>query len=295
MARFSPAAAGLVSALRPKHWIKNVFVFAPLFFSGRAAEIDALLSVIVVFFGFNAAASAIYLFNDIFDAERDRVHPDKRHRPIASGTLPVRAAIIACVILALISVLISALISPPAAFVVIGYIGLNVAYSIWLKHIVILDVFSIAIGFLLRVLAGAVAINVHPTPWLLIATFLIALFLALAKRREELTSLENQSDNHRPVLTQYTTALADELISVVTPVTLLAYLLYTLDAETKLRFQSDWLYVTGIFVVFGVFRYLYLVHRKNLGGSPTDLVLKDIPLLGAVVGWGISFILIIYF
>ena len=131
-------------------------------------------------------------------------------------------------------------------------------------------------------------------PWLLIATFLIALFLALAKRREELTSLEDQSNDHRPVLTQYTTALTDELISVVTPVTLLAYLMYTLDAETKLRFQSDWLYVTGIFVIFGVFRYLYLIHRKNLGGSPTDLVLKDIPLLGAVVGWGFSFVLIIY-
>ncbi len=286
---------GLIVALRPKHWIKNVFVFAPLFFSGRATDIDALLSVAIVFFGFNAAASAIYLLNDISDVERDRIHPDKRHRPIASGKLSVRAAITACVSLALISVLISGFVSIPAAFIVTGYLGLNVAYSMWLKHVVILDVFSIAVGFLLRVLAGAVAIDVHPTPWLLIATFLIALFLALAKRREELTSLEDQSDNHRPVLTHYTTALADELISVVTPVTLLAYLLYTLDAETKLRFQSDWLYVTGIFVIFGVFRYLYLVHRKNLGGSPTDLVLKDIPLLGAVVGWGISFALIIYF
>ena len=285
---------GLIVALRPKHWIKNVFVFAPLFFSGRATDIEALLSVLIVFFGFNAAASAIYLFNDIADVERDRLHPDKRQRPIASGILSVRAAITACVILALISVLISGFVSIPAAFIVTGYLGLNVAYSLWLKHVVILDVFSIAIGFLLRVLAGAVAVDVQPTPWLLIATFLIALFLALAKRREELTSLEDQSDNHRPVLTQYTTALADELISVVTPVTLLAYLLYTLDAETKLRFQSDWLYVTGIFVVFGVFRYLYLVHRKNLGGSPTDLVLKDIPLLTAVIGWGISFVLIIY-
>ncbi len=294
MARFSPAISGLVVALRPKHWIKNVFVFAPLFFSGRATDIDALLSAVVVFFGFNAAASAIYLLNDIFDVERDRIHPDKRHRPIASGKLSVRAAVTACGILALFAVLISGFISVPAAFIVTSYLGLNVAYSMLLKHIVILDVFSIAIGFLLRVLAGAAAVNVHPTPWLLIATFLIALFLALAKRREELTSLEDQSNDHRPVLTQYTTALTDELISVVTPVTLLAYLMYTLDAETKLRFQSDWLYVTGIFVIFGVFRYLYLIHRKNLGGSPTDLVLKDIPLLGAVVGWGFSFVLIIY-
>jgi 4-hydroxybenzoate polyprenyltransferase len=170
----------------------------------------------------------------------------------------------------------------------------NIAYSTWLKHVVIADVFCIALGFVFRVVAGAFSIGVHPTAWIVIATFLLSLFLGLAKRRNELLLLGKESTDHRPILDAYTPRLVDELISVVTPITLVTYILYTLDTETTERFHSDYLYTTSLFVVFGIFRYLYLVHRENLGGSPTDIVVKDGPMLGALIGWIATFTLFVY-
>jgi 4-hydroxybenzoate polyprenyltransferase len=281
--------------MRPKHWVKNVFVFAPLFFSGKAGNLEAMLSTVIAFVAFCAISSAVYLLNDIADRERDRVHPTKSQRPIASGRLPLSLATGTTVLLMVLAMVLAYTVTPMVAVVLAVYAIINISYSFSLKHIVILDVFCIAAGFVLRVVGGGVAIDVTPSSWLITATFLLSLFLALAKRRHELIILQGVSDEHRPVLTDYTPGLVDELISVVTPVTLVSYLLYTVDPATIERFGSNLLYATGAFVVFGIFRYLYLIHRMNQGGSPTDVVYKDLPLLVAIVGWVLTFSLLIYF
>jgi 4-hydroxybenzoate polyprenyltransferase len=179
-------------------------------------------------------------------------------------------------------------------FLLFLYSVINILYSFWLKHIVIVDVFIISMMFVLRVLSGGVAIDVESSSWLLITTFLLALFLALAKRRHELVFREDITNNQRPVLFQYTTQLADEMMSLITPVILVTYIFYTLSAETLARFNSKMLYSTSIFVVFGIMRYLYLIHRKHLGDAPTELIIRDPPLLIAILGWILSFYLIIY-
>lgn len=284
----------LWKTMRPSHWIKNVFVFAPLFFSGGATEAMKLGRVFLVFVSFSAMASAVYFFNDIIDRERDSRHPQKCIRPIASGALPVKIGIFCGLGLAMFSIALALTIDPMLVLLLLFYSAINVMYSLWLKHIVIVDVFSISLMFVLRVLSGGAAIHVELTSWLLITTFLLALFLALAKRRHELGILEDGTNSQRPVLNQYTPQLLDEMMSLITPVILITYILYTLSPETLARFNSKMLYSTGIFVVFGIMRYLYLIHRKNLGGAPTELVIRDLPLLIAILGWISSFYLIIY-
>lgn len=280
--------------MRPSHWIKNVFVFAPLFFSGGATDMIKLGRVFLVFISFSAMASAVYFLNDIIDRKRDRSHPQKCLRPIASGALSIKNGIFFGLGLAMFSLALAYSIDQMLVLLLLLYSVINVLYSFWLKHIVIVDVFVISLMFVLRVLSGGAAIHVELTAWLLIATFLLALFLALAKRRHELVVVENGTNDQRPVLNQYTLQLADEMMSLITPVILITYILYTLSPETLARFNSKMLYSTSIFVVFGIMRYLYLVHRKNLGGSPAELVIHDLPLLIAIVGWILSFYLIIY-
>ena len=283
----------LIRAIRPLDWIKNVFVLAPIFFSGQGKDFDKLFGVGLVFLAFCCVSSAIYLFNDIHDRELDRLHPKKMNRPIASGELSVGLATIVAAVLACTGLLFVAF--QPLALVLLSAYGvINFSYSLWLKHIVIVDIFCIAAGFVLRVFAGGASIGVSPSSWLIIATFLLSLFLALAKRRHEILISEASSSAHRPVLEQYSLMLVDELISVVTPITLITYVLYTLDPLTISRFNTKLLYLTSIFVVFGIFRYLYLIHRMNLGGSPAELVMKDMPLLFAILCWVVSFVLIVY-
>lgn len=286
-------AAALMKAMRPADWIKNVFVAAPLFFSGQATVEAKVWITGLVVLAFCAMSSAVYLLNDIIDREHDRRHARKQHRPIASGALSVGTAVVSMVALASLA-LAGVSFSSHVLLLVAGYGVMNVAYSLWLKHIVIVDVFCIGIGFVLRVFAGGLAIDVPPSSWLVLATFLLSLFLALAKRRHELLTMSGQAEHHRPVLEQYSINLVDELISVVTPVTLLTYILYTLDRGTMERFASDHLYLSTPFVTFGIFRYLYLMHVRDMGGSPTDLVFKDIPLILAILGWIGSFIVIVY-
>ncbi len=283
----------LFRAIRPLEWIKNVFVLAPLFFSGQGKDIDKLLEVSLVFLAFCCVASAIYLFNDIHDRELDRLHPRKRDRPIASGELSVGLATVMATVLACTGLLFVAF-HPPVLLLLSSYLLINVSYTLWLKHVVILDIFCIAAGFVLRVFAGGAAIDVPPSSWLILATFLLSLFLALAKRRHEILVSEESSNAHRPVLEQYNLKLVDELISVVTPVTLITYLLYTLDPSTISRFNAKLLYLTSVFVVFGIFRYLYLIHRMSLGGAPAELLTRDMPLFLAILCWVVSFVLIVY-
>lgn len=283
----------IIRTMRPLEWIKNLFVFAPIFFSGEAEQMDKLALVGLVFLAFSAMSSAVYIFNDVRDREFDRTHPAKCERPIASGALPVGVAFAGACFLAACAVMLVQF-SPPVLAVVLAYAGMNILYSLKLKHVVILDVFTIAAGFVLRVFAGGLIIQVEPSSWLIMATFLLSLFLGLAKRRHELLLMKQIANSHRPVLEQYTIPLVDILTAVVTPVTLITYILYTLDDTTMARFHSSKLYLTAGFVVFGIFRYLYLIHRKDLGGSPTQLVIKDQPLRTAILAWVVTFAVIVY-
>ncbi|MDH5738787.1 MAG: decaprenyl-phosphate phosphoribosyltransferase [Nitrospira sp.] len=284
----------LLAAMRPIEWVKNGFVAAPLFFSGQATELEKVSLAGLALMAFCAMSSVVYLLNDITDRERDRLHPTKRLRPIASGNLSVRVAGIAIPILIALSFGLASF-SWEVLGVLACYGLVNVAYTLRLKQVVIVDLISIALGFVLRVYAGGFAIGVSPSSWLVLATFLLSLFLALAKRRHELSLIGIDAPTHRPVLENYSIKFVDELISVVTPTTLLTYILYTLDSVTVARLHSRHLFLTSVFVVFGIFRYLYLIHQKGLGGSPSDLVLKDIPLLSTILGWILSFALIVYF
>ncbi len=291
--RLACRVTSLFVALRPADWIKNVFVGAPLFFSGQATDFEKVSLTGIVALAFCAMSSAVYLLNDICDRKRDRLHPTKCLRPIASGTLAVEVAGTAILILAIVSVGLASF-----SWKVVGVLGcyglINIAYSLWMKQLVVVDVMSIALGFVFRVYGGGFAIGVLPSSWLVVATFLLSLFLALAKRRHELLLIGKEASVHRPVLEQYSIKLVDELISVITPVTLLTYIMYTLDSVTVVRFHSDHLFLTSLFVIIGIFRYLYLIHKVKLGGSPTELVVKDVPLLLSIIGWILSFVLIVY-
>lgn len=287
-------ASLLLISLRPEQWIKNLFVFAGLLFGRRLLDVDAVMLASATFVIFCALSGAVYLFNDVADRDADRRHPLKSDRPIASGRLSPRAALIAagfCVAAALQS----AILVRPALGVVAGvYLALLLMYSVVLKHVVIVDVLAIAGGFVLRAIAGAVAVSVPISHWLLVCTTLLALFLGLSKRRHELTLLAEGATGHRPILEEYSPHLLDQMISVVTASALVAYAVYATSPETAQRLGTDRLGLTIPFVLYGIFRYLYLVHRKRAGGSPAALLLTDWPLLACVALWVVSVVLLLY-
>jgi 4-hydroxybenzoate polyprenyltransferase len=281
-------------SLRPRQWPKNLFVFAALFFSRNIFDGGLLLRVTAVFIIFCLLSGVGYVINDVLDRKKDAVHPLKAKRPIASGGLGATAAAAAAAVLAPLLLVLSYLIDPSLLFICLAYLSLSVLYTLWLKHIVILDIIVIALGFILRVEAGAVVIGVVPSLWLMVCTFLLALFLALAKRRHEIVALEGAADTHRYVLAEYSAYLLDQMIAVVTASTLLAYILYTISEETVTKFGTSRLIVTVPFVVYGIFRYLYLVHRKQEGGSPESVFFTDKPFLANTLLWGITVGIILY-
>lgn len=285
----------LLVSLRPRQWTKNFFIFAALLFSKNIFDGAKVGSVLGAFLIFCIMAGSTYLFNDLIDIDKDCLHPEKCRRPIASGSLPVGFARIATVLLLLLSLGGAYVLSTPFFVVAAAYLLLQVVYSLVLKHVVILDVMAITAGFALRVLAGAVVINVAISSWLIICTLLLALFLALCKRRHELTLLADSAQTHRSVLGHYSIPLLDQMISVVTSSTVIAYALYTLSDQTITKFGTPNLVYTVPFVIYGIFRYLYLVHIKNAGGSPEMLLVTDIPLLSGIALWGIAAAAIIYF
>ncbi len=286
-------ARALVVSLRPHQWIKNLVLLAALTFSKHLFEPDASLRAFLAFAIFCALASCVYLVNDLVDLQRDRLHPLKRSRPLASGALPPYAAQAAAGILVPAALAASLLLGTGFAACATAYLGLGLAYSFVLKHSVILDVLAVAIGFVLRAVAGAFAIGVHFSPWLVVCTLLLALFLALAKRRHELVTLDDAAA-HRLSLADYSASLLDQMIAVVTASCLTAYAFYTLAPETVEKYRTERLALTIPFVIYGIFRYLYLVHRRDLGGSPTDVLLTDRPLLVAVALWALAMVLIVY-
>ncbi|MFN8094963.1 MAG: decaprenyl-phosphate phosphoribosyltransferase [Vicinamibacteria bacterium] len=288
----TPLRALLVS-LRPHQWIKNLVVLAALAFSKHLFDADAFVRAALAFGVFCALAGATYLVNDVLDADQDRQHPLKRHRPIASGALSAGAARAAAAVLIAAALAASAWLGRDFALAALAYLGLTLAYSLVLKHHVILDVLAISLGFVLRAVAGALAIEVRFSDWLLVCTILLALFLALAKRRHELVSLEDAA-GHRRILKEYSPYLLDQMIAVVTASCLTAYAFYTLAPDTVEKYRTDRLAWTIPFVIYGIFRYLYLVHRREQGGSPSDVLLTDRPLLVAVFLWAAVVVAIVY-
>lgn len=284
----------LVRSVRPSQWTKNLIIFAALMFGERLLDPRSVAYAVAAFVIFCALSGVVYLVNDVADRHADRMHPIKRHRPIASGALPVRVALTTAAALTIVALGAAFWLRP--AFGVLGasYLALLGLYSGPFKHIVIIDVITIAIGFVLRAAAGAVVIDVEISHWLFILTILLALFLALSKRRHELVLLADGATSHRPILEEYSPYLLDQMISVVTASTLVAYAIYTVSPETIDKFGTDKLSLTLPFPLYGIFRYLYLVHQKEGGGSPSAMLLTDRPLLLCVALWAATVALIIY-
>lgn len=287
-------AGNLLASLRPSQWTKNLIVFAGLIFGERLGDLDSVLAAAAAFAVFCALSGTIYLVNDIRDREADRLHPLKSQRPVASGTLSVRAAGTAALVLGGSALGVAYWLGPAFGLVAAGYVVLLGFYALALKHVVILDVLTIAGGFVLRAAGGAVVIDVPFSRWLLLLTLLLALFLALSKRRAELVTLADDAKEHRRSLAHYSPYLLDQMISVVTASTLLAYAFYTISPDTVTRFGTDDLILTVPFPLYGIFRYLYLVHRRDGGGNPSEHLLTDRPLLACVALWGVAVIVILY-
>jgi len=283
----------VLQAMRPRQWVKNLVVFAALIFSGRLTDHTAALRALFAFLLFCATSGAIYIVNDLADAERDRRHPVKALRPIASGALGPVAAIVAVVILLTGSLMAGFTISPPFGAVLLIYAAVNLAYSFRLKEIVIIDVMVIASGFVLRAVGGGLVIDVPVSTWLIMCTILLSLFLAFCKRRQELETIPDAHE-HRTILREYSVGFIDQMINVVTASTVTAYMFYTVSPEVEMKLRTDQLYLTVPFVLYGIFRYLYLVHQRGQGGSPTQALLTDRPLLLCVGLWALTVVILLY-
>ncbi len=284
----------LILSLRPRQWTKNLLIFAGVVFARKLFDPEAVRSASAAFLIFCALSAAVYLINDVVDRDTDREHPLKRKRPIAAGLVSVPVALATAVLLAGTALTGALVLGRLFLLVAAGYLALNLLYSMVLKHIVILDVLTIATGFVLRAAAGAIAIDVRLSQWLFVCTILLALFIALAKRRHELVLLADGAREHRPILDEYSPYLLDQLIGITAGSSLIAYILYTISQENTERFGTPWLDLTIPFPIYGIFRYLYLIHRRDGGGNPADLLLSDYPLLACVVSWILVVVLIIY-
>jgi 4-hydroxybenzoate polyprenyltransferase len=284
----------LLRSLRPRQWTKNLFVFGALVFAQRLGDRASVIRAAVAFVDFCALSGVVYLVNDVLDREQDRRHPLKAQRPIASGALAVNTALTAAFVLALGALIVAFSLGLPFFATAAGYLSLLFAYSAVLKHIVIIDVLTIAAGFTLRAVAGGAAIDVPVSNWLVLCTTLLALLLVLGKRRHELVLLADAASDHRASLDDYSPYLLDQMISVVTASTLIAYAFYTISPETTVKFGTTMLSLTIPFPLYGIFRYLYLVHRREQGGNPAELLLDDRPLLLCVALWAVTVILVIY-
>jgi 4-hydroxybenzoate polyprenyltransferase len=283
----------LFKTLRPKQWSKNLFIFAALIFDGKLFQFAPLTRTLAGFVLFCLLSSLVYIVNDLVDIEKDRQHPIKRSRPLASGQLPPRVAIVAALIIGATCVPLSFALDPYFGLIAAVYVILMIAYSFFLKHMVIVDVMTIAAGFVLRVVAGVVLVHVERfSPWLYVCTTLLALFIAVGKRRNELTLLKDNANAHRTILNEYSLSFIDEMISIISAATLIAYSLYTFSAENLPANHA--MMLTTPFVLYGLFRYLYLIHVKGEGGAPEEVVVRDRPLIVSVGLWAGAVVLILY-
>ena len=281
-------------AMRPHQWLKNLFVFAPLLFGLKLGQPAAAFQALAATVCFCLLSSGLYLVNDIIDAEADRAHPEKRLRPIPSGALSVRVALMASFVLLAMAFGIAVALDVKFVLLAIGYCVVTLGYCLAFKHAIVLDAMLIATGFVLRVVGGAIAVNVYPTHWLIVCAFLLALFLAFSKRRQELLVLSGEASQHRRVLGQYTVSFLDRANNILLGATIVCYALYTVAPETIQRFGTDKLIYGSAFVIYGLLRYLALLQDDNNGGNPSRMLVKDKPLMLAVIGWAIYDALVIY-
>ena len=283
--------------IRPQQWIKNGFVLIPMFFGGRLLNVDDAIASVVTFFAFSCAASAIYCFNDIVDVDADRRHPVKCGRPIASGAVSVPTAYALMAVLALLSALLLFFLPQRAgetAGIVAFYFLLNMAYCIWLKRHAIIDVCTVAFGFVLRILAGGMACDVAVSNWLVLMTFLLALFLSFAKRRDDVLRMNETGEPPRRNTIRYNITFVNQAITITGTVTLVCYIMYTVSPEVVSRFHAPYLYLTSIFVLVGLLRYMQLTVVDEVSGDPTKILLRDRFTQAIVVAWIMAFLLIIY-
>lgn len=275
--------------------MKNLFVFAPILFAGKLMDLPMLLTNILAFASFCCVSSSVYVLNDIIDVESDRVHKKKRYRPIAAGYVSIKQAKILFVFLIVLTAVLSSMLPVLFLITISAYLVNNLLYSFKIKNVVLLDVFSISIGFILRVIAGAVAIDVSVSSWMIITTIFISLFLGISKRRAELSGPNQDNlEKQRKVLSDYDVIFVDQLNTIAATGTIISYALYTVSEKAVNAFHSDKLIYTTPFVLYGIFRYLYLLHQKNLGESPTQIVTKDVPIIINSLLWLITCAVIIY-
>jgi 4-hydroxybenzoate polyprenyltransferase len=282
----------LIETMRPKQWAKNMFIFAGLVFGKKLMHPELLIRNLLTFALFCLMSSTVYLINDVADIDKDRQHPTKRHRPLPSGRLRTRTAIIAAALFALVSIPCAVLLDPQVGLISIAYLAAMMAYSLLLKDFVIVDVLVVSAGYVLRVAAGVAVTGVPFSAWLYVCTTLLALFISFSRRRHELVVLEATADEHRSTLGEYSTRLLDEMISVVTSTTVMAYSLYTFFGPNAPSDQS--MMLTIPFVLYGVFRYLYLIHVEGEGGTPEDVLFQDRPLLVDIALWGLTALAVLY-
>ncbi len=284
----------LITAMRPYQWSKNLFVLTPLLFAKKIMETEALGYSLMAFVVFCFLASGLYIFNDWLDIEEDRAHPQKRNRPLSSGLLPVTFALAAAAILVLGALGLASFISIQFLCTAIVYFGLTLLYCITIKRFIILDCITIASGFVLRVVGGAVAINVEASHWLIACAFLLALFLAFSKRRQELLMLSKDATGHRMVLGEYSVAFLEKANIIVIGAALVSYALYTVAPETIEKFHTNALIYGTVFVIYGLLRYLALIDKPEHGGDPSKMLLRDKPLLITVAAWAVYNAIVIY-
>jgi len=284
----------IFKTMRPKQWSKNLILYAAILFSQNLFNPAMFRDVTLAFIIFCLLSGSVYILNDLIDINQDRNHPQKSKRPLASGKLKPSTAIISGIILVILSLISAFWLNMNFALIALAYFILQITYSTLLKHIVILDVLTVSAGFVLRAIAGGEVVEIPISSWLLICTILLALFLSLGKRRHELILLEENAVNHRRILYEYSPGLLDQMISVATASTVITYALYTMSAETIKKFQTDNLKYTIPFVLYGIFRYLYLIHQKQEGGSPEKILLNDKPLMINIILYFITVWFFVY-
>lgn len=282
-------------SLRPKQWMKNVFIFAPMIFSLHMYQVSYIGRSVLAFLLFSLVTGCIYVFNDVLDREKDRLHPVKRERPIAAGRLAVRWALALAAALLAVLLLLIAGFNREFFLITLFYVALNVLYSLFLKRVVIIDIMVIALGFVMRVMIGAAVTAVVLYPWILISTFLLAIFLALIKRRQELLKIQEVHPEAvtRKTLESYNVGMLDQMISIATATTLISYIMYVLSPDVQLKFHTSNLYFTVPFVIFGIFRYLFLSYAQGEGESPSDIITSDLPFTLNLLLWVSVFILLV--
>jgi 4-hydroxybenzoate polyprenyltransferase len=280
--------------MRPQQYIKNIFVFLPLFFALKITNPELLFNALVAFISFSLAASAIYTLNDYHDIEEDRQHPIKKKRPLASGAITKHQALIVMAVLLIVCFPVMATLSAKAVIILAAYVLMNIAYSLYLKHVAVLDVTIIAIGFVLRLFVGSTVTNTPLSMWIVIMTFLLALFMALAKRRDDVLIYLNTGEKTRKVIDGYNLQFLNAAMEIMASVVIVAYTLYTTSAEVIDRVHSEYLYFTALFVILGVMRYLQIAFVLESSGSPTRIVLNDRFIQLTLLGWVITFTWILY-